>query len=275
MEVGRNLNAIEFYELSKNSMAFPLTAVDIASNTYIRLTYQKPNGKSGTLGTSVVGTISFRTSDNVLHFVPTISEAALSISQEGQPEVTLKGKFGDIAEITSTRRYRFKSSLETSCELNLTLEALSDIELATHSLGHDAFRFGTISSMYTPQCYDANLIQYSNALSESKELKLDQITKRATYIFNRSAEISSTLALKKDKLSRGPIGTPGSKDSPSICLSISENKYRLGAQAYLSESLDINADSLSLWLEWCDAPQVIKRGTILSIAYTISATAPE
>jgi len=71
------------------------------------------------------------------------------------------------------------------------------------------------------------------------------------------------------------VGTPGSPDSPSICISIEKSEYEIGAQAYLDPSINVNSDSLSVWLEWLGAPNIIEKGTKISFSYTVSAHAPK
>lgn len=271
----QKIHAIEFYQSTVSNSRYPLTAVDIIANSYLRLSYIKSNGNSATLGTSLVGSISFRTNDNILHFVPEISEATLEIDQNQNPQVTIRGRFGDLATLTASRRYVLSSDLDPYCQIKVTLEALKDIELASHALKTDAFRFCTLSSMYTPTHYDANSIEYVDHQNEVQKLLLNGTTKRNSYLFTRSPKLSTKLALIKDGKSAGRVCTPGSSDSPSMQLSIDNSEFTLAAQAYLDQNLDVNADSLSLWLEWIDAPNIISCGRKISLTYTVRALKPE
>lgn len=269
------LQAIEFYEGSQSENSFPLVAVDIASNTYLRLSYLKPCSKSATLGTSIVGTFSFRTADNILHFIPSVNFATLELNKDSRPAVRLNASFGKLANITLTRTY-LKPSLNLSdCKVDVSFEALKDIELAQYLLGKDAFRFCTISSMFTPARYDGNILEYSDSNFISHEFVLDSKTKRGNYILENTPEILSNIGLIKDSFSSGNFATPGSPDSPSIRIKAEKTPYKLGIQAYLARTLNINADSLSVWLEWKDAPKIIYRGTKMEFSYTVTATAPQ
>ena len=270
----QSLQAIEMYNISKGTSSYPLTAVDIISNSYLRLSYQKSDGSSATLGSSLVGAISFRTLDNVLNFIPKINNAVMETTQDLRPLITISGSYGELAHIITRRKYLVPNNTGSSCLVEVNFKAQRDIYLAKQLLGKDAFRFCTISSMYTANCYDGNMLEYSSDTSEVIVKKLTAETKRGSYIFNKIPAISSMIALKKDSLSCGGLRTPGAIDSPSLQINFFQNQHLLGIQGYLAPSLDINSDSLSVWLEWKDAPKIIRSGQTISFSYTVTAMAP-
>ena len=47
---------------------------------------------------------------------------------------------------------------------------------------------------------------------------------------------------------------------------------QLGVQGYLAATTDHNDDSLSVWLEWVDAPAVVPAGTTIQARFRIVAT---
>ena len=68
-------DGIEIYDQVPGTSSFPLTWADLIGNCFFRMTYQKSDGSTGNLGTSVVACPSFRTSGGVLRFIPTITMA--------------------------------------------------------------------------------------------------------------------------------------------------------------------------------------------------------
>src|SRR4051794_37512579 len=54
-------NVVEVYDQTPGTDHFPLTWADLVGNTFVRPAYQKADGPGARLGTSVVGSPSFRT----------------------------------------------------------------------------------------------------------------------------------------------------------------------------------------------------------------------
>src|SRR5271155_4464767 len=75
-------NLVEIYDQTLGTNDYPLIWSDLVSNLYLRTTYQKPGGPGARLGTSVVGSASFRTSAGLQH-LPDIHQAEL---HTGGPE---------------------------------------------------------------------------------------------------------------------------------------------------------------------------------------------
>jgi hypothetical protein len=67
-------NLIEIYDQSPGSRDYPLIWSELVSNLYLRTTYQEPAGPGARLGTSVVGSVSFRTAAG-LQYLPDIHQA--------------------------------------------------------------------------------------------------------------------------------------------------------------------------------------------------------
>ena len=273
-KLSKNLQAIEIYENAEGTASFPLTAVDIISNCYLRLSYQKPDGSSGTLGSSLMTAISFRTSNQKLNFMPKIQDASLDLSEELRPIITLSGNYQNLAKIIIRKKYLKPTLHGSKCIVDLNFTALQDLQLAKDSIGLDSFRFCTISSMFTPNCYDGNAIINLDRNYIQQIKVIDEATKRGAYIFRIPPRLSTMITLSKDQLSTGILGRPGAKDSPSLRLSFDQKQYPICAQGYLDQSLNINSDSLSVWLEWENPPAVIRKGQVISFSYETMAIEP-
>ena len=269
--VGR-FHGIEVYERAHGTPGFPQTVADLVSNTYFRLTYQKPDNSSATFGTSFVGSCSFRTADNTLHHLPTVMRVDLDF--EPHLRVRILGRFEDLAEIVLERTYRASTVHRTVMTLHSTFVALKEIELSSAHLGIDAFRLFSISSMYAGvDCYDGNLLRYRTRGSSSAELDLRKSDIRGRYLFS-GRESASEIFLLKQTGSMGRRNTPGSPDSPSVRATIVDSTLpldQIGIQAVLVDSTNPDDDSLSIWCEWLDAPSVLRDGLSVSSSVECSA----
>lgn len=264
--IGR-FQALNIFERVSGTDAYPQTIADIVSNTYLRLTYQKPDGSSGTFGTSIVGTISFRTSDGVLRFIPQVVSAKVQANPDNSLEVQISGVFGGFARMESTRTYSTNAqNSHTKMRLEVKLTALRDIHLNRAALGSDAVRLFTLSSMYlNPQCYDGNVIEGVGGQSIAPR-RLDDVTSRPSYLFEYFQNCS-TVKIVNEMGSRNGSGVPGSKDSPSVKVCVLESSMpgeELGLQGYLVDSKSSDDDSLSVWIEWVRCPPVISQGEVIS-----------
>lgn len=165
---------------------------------------------------------------------------------------------------------------ETRMILHVAFTALQDIALDSKLLGKDAFRFLTLSSMYSSASrYDGNVIRFKKN-GEVVNISLTQKNQRG-YIIEKDSPYCSEFGLLKETGSAGKPYTPGSPDSPSFQVKVLESSVpgeQLCLQAYLSESTNVNDDSLSVWLEWRDCPAVLEKGQEVSLAAEISALPP-
>ena len=83
------------------------------------------------------------------------------------------------------------------------------------------------------------------------------------------AEIGGWVELVKG---RGSVWNP---DSPSLRVRIRDRAgLRLGLQAFLIPSANPNDDSLSVWLEWLDAPDTVPAGSQWNLTFDLTATPP-
>lgn len=63
-------------------------------------------------------------------------------------------------------------------------------------------------------------------------------------------------------------GSTWSPDNATVRIELPSDRHlRLGIQGYLSGSLSPNSDSLTVWLEWLDAPDRIAPGTQFDMSY--------
>lgn len=266
--VGR-FQGLEVFEKVGDHSGHPQTIADLVCNGYFRLTCQKANGTSATFGTSVLGTISVRTVDETLHFVPTAKSADVTIGGIHRLLVQLDAKHGSFGELSSTRCYAADAGIhETSMQLAVSFVAKEPVEFSRTRIGYDRFRLCTISSMFSaPTLYDGNVIELTT-VEGVMVLPVDQFIQRPLYLFSEAVACHE-FALVKTHGSQGKVATPGSPDSPSIRVRVVESSVpisELGVQAYLAESTDVNDDSLTVWLEWIQCPNSLEAG------YEIRAT---
>lgn len=263
-----NFQGLEIFQNVAGTSFYPQTVADLASNTYFRLTYQKPDGSSATFGTSIVGAASFRTADTVFHFIPEVTGADVHTGNSHRLSISVSGAYEDLAMLSSIRTYAMDASINrTEMKMEVALTAIRDIPLDQTRLGNDSLRLFSVSSMYAdPLHYDGNLIRYKDARG-TKSLYLQNIQKRGRYLFSPLPQVSE-FALLKD---RWP-------ESPSIAARIIESSLpikELALQGYLAHTMSVDDDSLSLWIEWRKCPRVIPEGQKISAAIEFSAYPPE
>jgi hypothetical protein len=271
---------------------FPVTFVDQVANTFLRLTYQKPDGSAGALGTSVVGSASFRIPDpGGLQYVPaegaqgTITQVLINAEATNDADRYLsriEGQFNAGAQIVTTRRFPNPAIGRSEVELTVAYTALQDIALTTDSgaVGSDRFRVLTVSSMYfDADTFDADIVRYEDSLGAVQEIRLVDVITRNEYLLPEADEVGDWIELVKTRGSTDPDpeSNAGAPDSPTIRVDIrNKGGLRLGVQGYLAEDGDPspNDDSLTVWLEWLDAPDVVGQGAAFSTEYLVTATAP-
>ena len=182
------------------------------------------------------------------------------------------GHFATLANVLSTRTYPDPVIGQTNFGLNVHFDAASDINLAPDSpfSGNDRFRVITASSMFADSTrFDANVVRFEDARGKVRELRLTNTAPRDRHLFPAPIEIGHWFEL---------IKTDGSKwfpDSPTTQVQIKDKDgLRLGLQGFLAKSTNPNDDSLSVWLEWLDAPNVVASGTDFDVAFEVASTPP-
>jgi hypothetical protein len=267
---GHNHKLVEAFDQVPGTGSFPLVFVDMHANTFIRNTYQKSDGGGAALGTSVVGSTSFRTGAG-LQYIPGITRGDVFTNGFfGRYYSQIQGTFGAQASITTTRKFPDPVVGETTVGLTVDFTADQDIDLATGFVtGNDRFRMMTVSSMFSSSTvYDADILRYEDSNGDIQTRQLSDTTVRGTYVLPVADEVGGWIEL---------IKSPGSmwfSDSPTIRIDLTDKGgMRLGVQGYLAGTTDPNDDSLSVWLEWLDAPDTVTAGTALGIDVNVVATA--
>lgn len=254
-----------------DGMAFPNTYVDYVANTFFRLGTQNGDGTAVVLGTSGVGTFSYRDASGNLQYVPEVTRADVNnIGGVERVETILTANFGSMANVTSTRRFPDPDPVEptTRLELSVTIDALLPIALDPSESANDRFRAFTFSSMYSSDTeYDANLIRVHRPGGGVRIIEVGDAM-RPAHLLPNAMEIGSWVEF---------IKTPGSTfnvGGPSVRVDILEvDGYsgRLGFQGFLNESLLTSDDSLTGWFEFLDAPDTIPAGAVYTVDLQVTA----
>jgi hypothetical protein len=267
-------------ELSMVEPTFPKFSSDILCNSFFRLTYPLPDGKSAPEETSVVGSPSFRPPDKLLRFVPTVDKAMITTGGDDRVRVVLKAHFGTAAGVTSTRTYSKPANGSTTAKLSVEFSADEDIPLDTQRT-NDAFRFLTASSIYSDRDnYFVNMIHYEDADRGAHFVRLDaEGYMPEKYIFKGDSAKAKARPLGRwFELVKEPKepGT-GSLERSILRVEVSNlnglrESNRLGIQAFLDPTAKPGDDNLHVWVEWLDAPEEIAHGTRLQVDFTITAS---
>lgn len=268
---GHNHKVVEAFDQVPGTGSFPLVFVDLHANTFLRNSYQMAGGGGGALGTSVVGSASFRTGAG-LQFIPTVTRGDVTTDGFfGRYHSQIVGNFGSQASIDTQRTFPDPVVGKTTVGLTVDFTADQTINLdgGFFSPGNDRFRMMTVSSMFSSSTvYDADILRYEDSNGDIQTLQLTDATSRDSYVLPIADEVGGWIEL---------IKSPGStwfSDSPTIRVDITDKGgMRLGVQGFLAGTTDPNDDSLSVWLEWLDAPNTITSGTNLGIGVDVVATA--
>lgn len=270
------LQAVELYLPHPERQSTPLMAVDIVANTYSRQTYFDCSGRSGTFGSSLVGAPSFRTSDGVLHYLPEIQKARISL--DSQLRVELEGAYGSLARFRTHRTYECVPRERGSrMSATVTFEALQDIRLSVPLWRTDAFRLLSFASMFRDhQCSDADTIQVTDNLNNVHAVLLSHDGQRNAHLFTQRIQGVRRLILHNSGVTTGRRGAPGASDCPSFQMTLADQPWieAVSVQGYLTDSMNRNDDSLSVWIEWIGATQVIEAGKKIEYRYSVSAEPP-
>lgn len=262
---------VEAFDRVPNTSSFPLTFVDLVANTYLRATYQTAQGTTGKLGTSVVGAPSFRTPAG-LQFIPQISRA--DVQTGGSPVYVndLRGVYAGGANVVSTRTYTSPPLERTGVGLDVRFEAPSSISLSSFGRGFDRFRLLTVSSMFaTPTSFDANLIRYEDPTGVIRTIDIAPLkpSSGARYLFSQPINVGPWFELVKAP------GSAWQPDSPTVRVDLLDRAgLRLGMQGFLISSTNPNDDSLTVWLEWLDAPDVLPASLAIDASFRVTAIDP-
>ena len=253
--------------------SWPLVFADLATIGYTRGTYQTPTS-SATLATSFVAAPWYRR-QNEGHSLPTISRADVSTAGQAYSS-TLTGTINSQeSNISLTRSLAEPIVGLTQHTASVHFEANQNINLDTSAtfVGNDRFRVSFVSSMFaSEEQFDANLIRYEDSNGLVQEIRLLDSTSRDSFLLSNADEIGSWIELIKE-----PNKSSWNPGSPSIRIEVLNSDLSLGIQGYLAGTQDPNDDSLSVWLEWMDAPDQIASGTEFDVSFQVSyfAAIPE
>jgi hypothetical protein len=263
---------IEGYFRLGTRRSYPQLFADLVANGYLRLTYAKRNGRSGRLGTSVATSPAYRT-NQTLDLVPDISRVtvyAKGIREDYRSKIT--ASFPGAASILLQRGIEGLQVGRTRFNLSTRFTTLADIALSRSEevIANDRFRVLTLSSMFADnERFDANAIRYEALGGEVTTLTLRKTTTRDEHLFPRAIPVGSWIELVKGR------GSSWNPDSPTIRIEIKNpGGLQLGIQGFLASSKDPNDDSLSVWLEWIDAPDTIPAETEQNLEFEVVATPP-
>ena len=269
---------IDFYDRVPGTGSYPLTAADIIANGYIRPLVQRSDGTTSAIGTSIVTGPSFRESGHPLDIIPDMTGAAVTIgSPQGEDRIAVEGTgvYGGKATLVSERRWPDPAIGRTETVVTFSWEATADIPLAGGGSGRgfDAFRLTMFSSMLADTQageYDARYLRVVDPLGRARTLEVRDAP-RARYLFSspRPVATGGSFALLKDNAA---TWNPGSPSIEIVIESVSAPVGSLGVQAYLADTTNPNDDSLSVWLEWVDAPAVVAAGTRIEARLRVVAT---
>lgn len=273
-----DFNVLEIYKNFSSNPDFPLICSDLIGNTYVRITYQKTDPRnprsspSASLSSSVQGSPSFRLANGSFLALPRVDAAAIESARDNTVRVRLKGAYGLLADLVADRSYPDGSLEQTRAGLSYRMTVRRDLTLAPAGRGPDgggAFRMLTVSSMYfNDKLYDCNAIRYRGADGRVGVLRLSGKL-RDRPLFERPVEIDGWFELVKEP------GSFWSPDSPSIRVDFGRpSSRRLGLQGQLADRDKPNEYSLTVWLEWLDAPEKLAKGTEVGFDFTITATPP-
>jgi hypothetical protein len=215
---------------------------------------------------------AYRT-NQTLDLVPDISRVtvyAKGIREDYRSKIT--ASFPGAASILLQRGIEGLQVGRTRFNLSTRFTTLADIALSRSEevIANDRFRVLTLSSMFADnERFDANAIRYEALGGAVTTLTLRKTTTRDEHLFPRAIPVGSWIELVKGR------GSSWNPDSPTIRIEIKNpGGLQLGIQGFLASSTDPNDDSLSVWLEWIDAPDTIPAGTEQNLEFEVVATPP-
>ncbi len=295
MPSSSTFNEIRIIDRVPSTTEYPETYADIVANGYVRATYQNVDGTAGSLGTSVVTAPSFRRTGQPLALIPGMSSADINMTYNfpnyvpgpggvgmvpdgpalrSSFDITGHGTYGAFATVSSERDYSSDPVVGAS-SFTVTYSWQANQAIPLQQLGNDAFRLLTLSSMFANRTtgeYDASSVVV-NGVSGTSTVTLTNSTPRNAYLFGSPREIAvgSKFTVVQD------TAATFNPNSPTIEVTIdalSGVAGRVGVQGYLTNSVNPNDDSLSVWLEWMDAPASVANASVITGTFTVRALPP-
>jgi hypothetical protein len=271
-------NVVEGYQQVSGTSQYPLTWADIVASDYDRLSYQNAAGTSASLGTSVIGSVSFRTAAG-LQLIPSVSRADVSATGS-VATVRLTAQFGTQASEMTTYTHPLASVGQTVTNATVSFVVNQPITLDSASFGQDALRVLTVSTMNTGTgAWDSSVLKYGDANGNAQYLSL-------------SSTVGHLFAMPQPLAAVGPwfaaLKEPGSSwypDSPSVRIDVasatiaypssSAAPLSLGLEGFRTGSTDPNEDSVTLWPEVPGTRATLPAGTDIEVAFQAASSPPE
>jgi hypothetical protein len=269
---------IDFYDRVPGTGSYPLSGADIIANGFIRPLVQRADGTASAFGTSIITGPSFREQGLPLDLIPDMTRAdVVTGDPHGEDRIIVQGQGfnGGKAILVCQRRWPDPAIGRTSVPVTYAWHAATDIPLAggANGRGFDAFRLATLSSMLADTDsgqYDARYLRVVDPQGRARTIEVPDAP-RARHLFPSPRPVApgGSFALLKDNAASW---NPGSPTIEIIIDSVTSPVGQVGVQAYLADTVNPNDDSLSVWLEWIDAPPVISAGTRIDVQLRIVAT---
>lgn len=269
---------INFYDRVPGTSSYPLTFADIIANGYVRPLVQRADGGTGAIGTSVVSGPGYRRMNAPLQILPRVARVDTEVGSGAERvSVRVESTYAGGATGVCRRTYAEPAVGRSEMRIQYSWTVVQDMTMASpaQGRGNDCFRLCMFSSMLADVAggvYDANYLRIEDPQGRAKTIRLDEDA-RNSHLFSspRPTAVGRSFALLKDTAATWNAG------SPSIEIHIEDVTGApglLGVQGWRLDSTDPNDDSLSVWLEWMDAPAVLKTGTTISVALRVIATPP-
>lgn len=271
---------IDFYDRVPGTGSYPISAADIIANGFIRPLVQLQDGSSTAFGTSVVTAPSFRPQGDPLDLIPDMLGADVFTGEndaEDRIAIENAGVYGTQASVVTRHLWPDPVIGRTETVVSYTWVAGADITLVSGGTGRgfDAFRLVMFSSMLAGAddgVYDARYLRVSPATGPSRTIEIpDAPRDRHLFAAPVPVAVGGAFSLLKDNLA---TWNPGGPSLQILIESVSVPGGQFGVQAYLAGTTNPNDDSLSVWLEWVDAPAVILAGTTIEATFRVVATPP-
>jgi hypothetical protein len=308
-ELVGNFQVIDILDAVPGTTSQPLTVVDLVANTAIRLTPQNPDGTTNSLGPSVFRSPSIRTSDGQFLLFPTANDNLDPVndnlnvtvftdtnSDRYRSEITgqLNSDGMALADVRIETTFPDPPIGSTTVHVASSISFLKDVSLANVAGFHpdnDRLRMATVSSSFigalpdgsvhpdgTPlpngsTSFDTNFIRFEGVNGDIQTIDLATAARTDATMLNfllgdGAVEIGAWVEfLKTEPDSINP-------SSPSLRIDI-DNKYgqRIALQGILFDTDDPRDDSLQVWFERLDTPDVVEGDTTYQFDYSITATA--
>ncbi|MBI2805270.1 MAG: hypothetical protein HYX68_09860 [Planctomycetes bacterium] len=267
-------NVIGGFQKTPGKNSYPQVWAQIA-NGASRGTYMKSDGTTGPFTTSVVDSFGFQTDDD--HFVyPTVTRFDIAFSKN-VTTVTATTNLGNFATQTVTTVHPLAKIGQTDWTSTMTFTVNQKIVLNSDVVGNDALRGPTISTMFTGQGYDANVINWKDPYGVLQQTRLNASTNRDDYVFTAAQTLGTYYAATNEP------GSPVNVGGPTTQVTIQNAKVTYPGQAagplvsnfqaYLADGT-ISDDTLSIWPELTNVPTTLSVGTVLTMTVKQTAIRP-